>query len=133
MLSLKWPHWATLCWLFCSLSARGLCVGTQWYPHFPALPCAISVPLPFLRVAYSRKVEGSDALWNVSLCAAWTPQCLRRSESHRTNFLIFKRQQTGSKRILSWGPLYLPRLHTKSPGLCVATGDGRVPVGSKLN
>lgn len=71
----KWPHGPP----FAGSSAACLLVASVWglsSTHtFLLLPCAISVP--FLGVAYSRKVRGSDELWNVSLYAAWTPWCLR--------------------------------------------------------
>ena len=71
----KWPHGPP----FAGSSAACLLMASVWglsSTHtFLLLPCTISVP--FLGVAYSRKVRGSDVLWNVSLCAAWTPWCLR--------------------------------------------------------
>lgn len=75
MLGLIGPMGHPLLALLQPVCSRPLCEDSSGTHTFLLSPCAISVP--FLRVAYSRKVRGSDALWNMSLCAAWTPQCLR--------------------------------------------------------
>lgn len=75
MLGLSGPTGHPLLALLQPVCSWPLCGDSSGTHTSLLLPSAISVP--FLGVAYSRKVRGSDALWDVSLRAAWTPRGLR--------------------------------------------------------